>query len=71
MIERRHDMPITRRALLLGMSRSAVYYRPRLASAAELVLMRRIDKLLLEHPFMGVGARILLRQLGRQGVDVG
>ena len=69
MIDRGHDLPITRQAQLLGMSRRAVYYLARPASAADLALMRRIDELHLEHPFMG--ARMLRRQLQRQGVAVG
>ena len=69
MIDREHALPITRQAQLLGMSRGSVYYLPRPVSAGELDLMRRIDELHLEFPFMG--ARMLRRQLHRQGVDVG
>ena len=69
MIDRDHALPITRQASLLGMSRGSVYYLPRPTSAADLELMRRIDELHLEYPFMG--ARMLRRQLHRQGVDVG
>ena len=53
MIDRNHDLPITRQASLLGMSRGSVYYLPRTTSAADLELMRRIDELHLEYPFMG------------------
>ena len=69
MIDRDHALPITRQAQLLGMSRGAVYYLPRPISQADEALMRRIDELHLEHPFMG--ARMLRRQLQRQGVQVG
>ena len=69
MIDRDHALPITRQASLLGMSRGAVYYLPRPTSAADLALMRRIDELHLEYPFMG--ARMLRRQLQREGVQVG
>ena len=69
MIDRDHDLPITRQAELLGMSRGAVYYLPRPVMATELDLMRRIDELHLEYPFMG--ARMLRRQLQRQGIHVG
>ena len=69
MIDRDHALPITRQAQLLGMSRGSVYYLPRPISTGELDLMRRIDELHLEFPFMG--ARMLLRQLHRQGIDVG
>jgi putative transposase len=69
MIDRDHALPITRQAQLLGMSRGAVYYLPRPPSAADLALMRRIDELHLDYPFMG--ARQLRRQLQREGVQVG
>jgi len=69
MIDRHHDLSITRQAELLGMSRGMVYYLPRPVSAADLVLMRAIDELHLEHPFMG--ARMLRRQLARQGIRAG
>ena len=69
MIDRDHKLPITRQAELLGISRGAVYYLPRPISPAELALMRRIDELHLDHPFMG--ARQLRRQLAREGAHVG
>ena len=69
MIDPLHDLSITRQAELLGMSRGMVYYLPRPVSAADLALMRRIDELHLEHPFMG--ARMLRRQLIRAGVRAG
>ena len=69
MIDRHHKLPITRQAELLGISRGAVYYLPRPISQAELALMRRIDQLHLDHPFMG--ARQLRRQLAREGAHVG
>ena len=69
MINREHDLPIKRQAELLGMSRGSVYYLPRPVSEADLALMRRIDLLHLEHPFMG--ARMLRDQLERQGLHVG
>ena len=69
MIDRDHDLPITRQASLLGISRGAVYYLPRPVSEADLALMRRLDELHLEHPFMG--ARMLRDQLWREGLHVG
>ena len=69
MIDREHELPITRQANLLGVSRGSVYYLPRPVSDADLALMRRIDELHLEHPFMG--ARMLRDQLERQGFHVG
>ena len=64
MIDREHDLTITRQAELLDISRGSVYYLPRPVSHADLALMRSIDELHLEHPFMG--ARMLRDQLHRQ-----
>jgi putative transposase len=69
MIDRDNELCITRQAELLGISRGSVYYLPRPVSEADLALMRRIDELHLEHPYMG--ARMLRRMLVRQGFKVG
>ena len=69
MIDRNHDLPITQQAALLGISRGSVYYLSRPTSQADLALMRQIDELHLEHPFMG--QRMLVRQLARLGIQVG
>ena len=69
MIDRDHQLSITRQAKLLDISRGSVYYLARPVSDADLALMRTIDKLHLEHPFMG--ARMLRDQLHRQGIHVG
>jgi len=69
MIDRNCELTLTRQAKLLGMSRSSVYYLPRPVSLAALALMRRIDELHLEHPFMG--ARRLRRYLLREGLPSG
>ena len=69
MIDRKHRLSVTRQAQLLGLSRGAVYYLPQPVGAADLALMRRLDELHLEHPFMG--ARMLRRQLQSGGLQVG
>jgi putative transposase len=69
MINRSHKVPISRQAKLLGISRGSVYYQPQPISEDDLVLMRRIDQLHLEHPFMG--ARMLRDQLVREERVVG
>ena len=69
MIDRNEELSVTRQAQLLGISRGSVYYLPRPVSEADLALMRRIDELHLEHPFMG--ARMLRDQLHREGIQVG
>ena len=55
MIDRAHDLPITKQAEALNISRGSVYYLPRPVSAADLAIMRRIDELHLEFPFAGRG----------------
>jgi hypothetical protein len=67
MIDRDHQLTITRQAELLSISRGPVYYLPRPVSDADWALMRRIDELHLQHPFMG--ARMLRDQLAREGPD--
>lgn len=69
MIDRHHELPITRQASLLGLSRSSVYYLPVPVSDADLALMRRIDELHLQMPF--AGARMLRDLLKREGCAVG
>ena len=69
MINRDHELSITRQASLLNISRGTVYYLPQPVSTADLALMRSIDELHLKHPFMG--ARQLRDQLDRQGIHVG
>ena len=69
MIDRTHMLSITRQAKLLDISRGTVYYLPRPVRPADLALMRKIDELHLQHPFMS--ARMLRNQLQRQGVRVG
>jgi putative transposase len=69
MIDRDHQLSLTRQASLLNISRGTVYYLPRPVSPADLALMRRLDEQHLEHPFMG--ARMLRDQLARQGIHAG
>jgi len=66
MIDRGHELALTRQAKLLKLSRSSVYYRPLPISPADLAIMRRIDELHLDYPF--AGSR-MLRDLLR-GEDV-
>ena len=69
MIDTGHNLPITRQAQLLELSRSTVYYRPQPTSDADLALMRQIDALHLDHPF--AGARMLRDLLRQDGCTVG
>src|SRR3954471_20930664 len=69
MIDRQHDLSITKQAEALGISRSSIYYSPRPVPAAELAVMRRMDELHLEFPF--AGSRILRDLLNKEGVEIG
>jgi putative transposase len=69
MVDKAHELPVARQAKLLKISRGTVYYLPRPVSPTDLVLMRRMDELHLEPPFMG--ARMLRDQLGLLGLHVG
>src|SRR6186713_3025381 len=69
MIDRSHDLPITRQARMLNVSRVSVYYRPRAPSSADLALMRRMDELHLDFPF--AGSRMLRDLLTAEGFQAG
>src|SRR2546423_8679955 len=53
MIDREHDLPISKQAKALSISRGSVYYLPRPVSATDLEIMRHLDRLHLEFPFAG------------------
>src|SRR3954463_8482442 len=69
MIDRSHDLPITKQAKVLNVSRGSVYYRPRAPSSADLALMRRMDELHLDFPF--AGSRMLRDLLIAEGFRTG
>ena len=50
MIDREHDLSITRQAEVLRISRGGVYYLPRRVSAADPHIMWRLDRVHLEYP---------------------
>jgi putative transposase len=69
MIDRGHALSVTKQAEAAGLARSTVYYLPRPVPAADLELMRQIDRLHLEFPF--AGARMLRRLLAANGCKAG
>jgi putative transposase len=69
MIDREHDLPITRQAEVLSISRGSVYYLPRPVPEADLAMMRRLDRLHLEFPF--AGSRMLRGLLVAEGSKIG
>ena len=69
MIDRAHDLPITKQAAALNISRGSVYYLPRPVPEADLAIMRRLDQLHLEFPF--AGSRMLRGLLAAEGCKIG
>jgi putative transposase len=69
MIDRAHDLPVTKQVQLLRISRGSVYYRPRPVPEADLAIMSRLDRLHLELPF--AGSRMLRGLLGAEGCKIG
>src|SRR5215813_8889596 len=69
MIDRDHELSVTKQAEAVGIARSTVYYLPRPVSASDLALMNQIDRLHTEFPF--AGARMLRRLLAADGSKIG
>jgi putative transposase len=69
MIDRDHELPVSKQCAALGISRGSVYYEPAAVSASDLALMRRLDALHLEHPH--AGSRMLKDLLAAEGSKVG
>src|SRR5207248_6511119 len=69
MIDRAHDLPITKQAKALNITRGSVYYLPRPVPEADLAIMRRLDRLHLEFPF--AGSRMLRGLLAAEGCKIG
>jgi putative transposase len=69
MIAPNAELSVNRQCQLLGIARSSYYYQPRPASAEELDLLNRLDRIFTEHPVYG--ARRLRAMLLREGISVG
>lgn len=69
MINPIHKLSIQKQARALAVSRSSVYYRPRLLSEDELRLRRIVDELHLNYPF--AGSRMLRDLLAQRSIAVG
>ncbi len=69
MIDRANDLPISKQAAVLRISRGSVYYQPRPVREADLAIMRRLDRLHLEFPF--AGSRMLRGLLMAEGCKIG
>src|SRR5450432_328541 len=69
MIDRDHQLSVTKQADVVGIARSTVYYLPRPVPATDLDLMAKIDRLHTEFPF--AGSRMLRRLLAFNGSKIG
>jgi putative transposase len=69
MIDPTAKLSVSRQAIVLGISRGSVYYKPRPVLDADLTLMHRIDKLHME--FLFAGSRMLQGLLVQEGFKVG
>src|SRR3979490_2475786 len=69
MIDREHDLSITKQAEILKISRGSVYYLPRPVSSADIEIMRVVALVHLEVPF--AGSRMLRGLLALQGCKIG
>jgi putative transposase len=69
MIDPTAKLSVSRQAIVLGISRGSVHYKPRPVSDADLKLMHGVDKLHMEFPF--AGSRMLQGLLVQEGFKVG
>lgn len=69
MIDRQHELPLTRQSQILEMSRSSLYYRAVAVSERDLQMMRIIDEVHLKYPFYG--SRNIRDELRDRGYNVG
>jgi putative transposase len=68
MIARNHRLSVARQCELLALPRSTFYYQPAGVPGRDLALMRQLDELHLDHPWMG--SRSLRDQLRRAGFSL-
>jgi putative transposase len=69
MIDRNHELSVSKQCAALEISRGSVYYEPVEVSASDLALMRRLDEMHLEHPH--AGSRMLRDLLAAEGSKIG
>lgn len=69
MINKEHPLPITQQCHMLNLSRSGVYYLPVPVSDKDRELMRLIDEIHINHPFMGT--RGIRNELWDKGYTIG
>ena len=69
MIDRTHELPVSRQCRLLDIGRSSYYYQAVPVKQADVDLMRLIDEIHLKYPFYG--SRKVRSELKARGIKVG
>lgn len=69
MIDHTHELSVREQTRLVNINRSSLYYKAKEISDIDLILMRQIDELHLNYPFMG--SRMLRDTLHKQGHQIG
>jgi putative transposase len=69
MIDRAHELPLTKQAETLNISRRSIYFVPEPVPPTDLAVMRQMDELHLEFPF--AGSRMLRDLLAADGSRIG
>ncbi|UCE71855.1 MAG: IS3 family transposase [Nitrospiraceae bacterium] len=69
MIDREHELPLTRQSEILNLSRSSLYYKSVPMNARDLEIMQVIDEIHLKYPFMG--SRSIRDELQGRGYEIG
>lgn len=69
MIDREHELPLTRQSEILELSWSSLYYKAVPVNRRDLEMMKVIDEIHLKYPFMG--SRSIRDQLQERGYEIG
>jgi putative transposase len=69
MIDREHELPLTRQSEILELSRSSLYYKAVPVNPRDLEIMKLIDEIHLKYPFMG--SRSIRDELRDRGYEIG
>ncbi|QQV08291.1 IS3 family transposase [Acinetobacter johnsonii] len=69
MIDKTHQLSVRQQSQLIQINRSTLYYKPKEISSTDWSLMRLIDEIHLDYPFMG--SRMIRDMLQRQGHQIG
>lgn len=69
MIDREHELPLTRQSEILDLSRSSLYYKAMPVNPRDLEIMKVIDEIHLKYPFMG--SRSIRDELQDRGYKIG